>query len=172
MFRRILIVSLAIFFAIDLRAQTHSLTGTIVDQQAKTPLAGANVRISSIHDSTFRINSVTDSLGKFTFSNLAKDTFQLSISFVGYNPVSQMVRIDTTDLNIHISAVPNTSQELATVIVTANISPVTQKGDTVQINVSQYKVNPDASGEDLVKKMPGITIENGQVKAHGENVQK
>ncbi|MFL5789431.1 MAG: outer membrane beta-barrel protein [Flavisolibacter sp.] len=172
MFRRILIVSLAILFAIDLSAQTHTLTGTIVDQQAKTPLAGATVRISSIHDSTFRINSVTDSLGKFTFSNLAKDTFQLSISFVGYNPVSQMVRIDTTDLNIHISAVPNTSQELATVIVTVNISPVTQKGDTVQINASQYKVNPDASGEDLVKKMPGITIENGQVKAHGENVQK
>jgi hypothetical protein len=172
MFRRILIVSLAILFVIDLSAQTHTLTGTIVDQQAKTPLAGATVRISSIHDSTFRINSVTDSLGKFTFSNLAKDTFQLSISFVGYNPVSQMVRIDTTDLNIHISAVPNTSQELATVIVTANISPVTQKGDTVQINASQYKVNPDASGEDLVKKMPGITIENGQVKAHGENVQK
>ena len=40
------------------------------------------------------------------------------------------------------------------------------------ISASQLKVNPDASGEDLVKKVPGVTVENGQVKAHGENVQK
>jgi len=34
-------------------------------------------------------------------------------------------------------------------------------------------VNPDATVEDLVKKMPGITIDkDGTVTAHGEQVKK
>jgi hypothetical protein len=71
-----------------------------------------------------------------------------------------------------VALVPGSSQDLATVVITSTIAPATQKADTLQINASQYKVNPDASTEDLVRKMPGITIENGVVKAQGENVQK
>jgi len=61
---------------------------------------------------------------------------------------------------------------LETVVIRTAVSPVSQKGDTLQISASQFKVNPDASGEDLIRKVPGVTIENGQVKAQGENVQK
>ncbi|MER3463281.1 MAG: hypothetical protein C4329_01490, partial [Chitinophagaceae bacterium] len=68
--------------------------------------------------------------------------------------------------------VPKTSKELQGVTFTAAVPPAQQKGDTVQFNASQFKVNPDASSEDLVKKMPGITVENGQVKANGENIQR
>ena len=153
-------------------SQTHSITGILNDQQSKNPLAGATIQLKSTTDSTVLLSATTDSAGQFSFNALSKDSFRLSISFVGFNSVTRGVRLDTTDITIHINMTAATSSELATVVVTANVSPVTQKGDTVQINASQYKVNPDASGEDLVKKMPGITIENGQVKAHGENVQK
>ncbi len=47
-----------------------------------------------------------------------------------------------------------------------------QKGDTTQYNAAAFKVSQDATTEDLVKKMPGITIENGTVKAHGEDVKR
>jgi len=47
-----------------------------------------------------------------------------------------------------------------------------QKGDTTEYNAANYKMNRDADAEQLVRKMPGITVENGQVKAQGENVQK
>ncbi len=46
------------------------------------------------------------------------------------------------------------------------------KGDTLQYNADAYKVNPDASGEDLIRKMPGITVENGTVKAGGKKYGK
>ena len=71
-----------------------------------------------------------------------------------------------------IIGVPRTSKELTGVTVSVSIPPATQKGDTVQFNASQFKTNPDATVEDLARKIPGITIENGQVKAGGENVQK
>ena len=49
---------------------------------------------------------------------------------------------------------------------------IVQKGDTSEMNAANYKVNPDATAEDLVRKMPGVTSSNGQVQAQGEQVKK
>jgi hypothetical protein len=65
-----------------------------------------------------------------------------------------------------------TADVTSSVTVVSSSPRVVQKGDTVQFSANQFKVNPDASAEDLAKKIPGITVENGQVKANGENVQK
>jgi hypothetical protein len=133
---------------------------------------GATVRLRSSTDSLFQRSTISDSTGGFNFINLNRDSFILSISSVGYNPITRNIRIDTTDISLDIAAVTNTSSDLETVVIRTAISPVSQKGDTLQINASQFKVNPDASAEDLARKVPGITIENGQVKAQGENVRR
>lgn len=52
------------------------------------------------------------------------------------------------------------------------VQAVTIKGDTTEMNASSFKVNPDASAEDLVTKMPGVTSSNGQIQAQGEQVKK
>ena len=52
------------------------------------------------------------------------------------------------------------------------VQAVTVKGDTTEMNASSFKVNPDASAEDLVSKMPGVTSSNGQIQAQGEQVKK
>jgi len=170
--RRIFSLVLALFVFNELYAQSLSISGTIVDQQAKTPLQNATVRLTSTTDSTFSRATRTDSSGRFVFTNLSADSFLLATSFVGYNQIIKPVVLDSTNLNFEIAATSGSSSELATVVITANIAPVTQRGDTLQVNASQFKVNPDASAEDLVRKVPGITIENGQVKAQGENVQR
>ena len=52
------------------------------------------------------------------------------------------------------------------------VQAVTVKGDTTEMNAGSFKVNPDATAEDLVSKMPGVTSTNGQVQAQGEQVKK
>ena len=168
--KRIILTCLASLVLGSVNAQ-QTISGIITDQQSKTAIASANVQLLSLTDSSLR-SSLTDSSGSFSFSILKKDSFLLSFSYVGYQKFSRKLFIDSADMHLEIAAVPATSSELATVIIRTSISPVSQKGDTLQINASQFKVNPDASGEDLVRKVPGITIENGQVKAQGENVQK
>ena len=56
--------------------------------------------------------------------------------------------------------------------VVGKIPVAVQLGDTTQYNASAFKTNPDANAEDLVRKMPGVTLENGVVKAQGEEVKK
>ena len=46
-------------------------------------------------------------------------------------------------------------------------------GDTIQYNAGSFKVQPNASVEQLLKKLPGVKVEkDGTVKAQGETVNK
>jgi Outer membrane protein beta-barrel family len=57
--------------------------------------------------------------------------------------------------------------------VVAKAAPVRQKGDTTEFSASQFKVNPDATAEDMIKKLPGITVaRDGTVTAMGEQIRK
>ena len=172
MTKRLVFVFIALFTVIVARAQSRIVSGTVTDQQTKAPLVSASIKLSSLSDTTSTRNVLTDSAGKFSFGNLSKDSFLLSVSYVGYSPVSRIIAVDTSDIDMKIAAVPGASTDLSTVIIQTTISPVTQRGDTLQFNASQFKVNPDASSEDLVKKVPGITVENGEVKAQGETVRR
>ncbi|MBO9681339.1 MAG: TonB-dependent receptor [Flavisolibacter sp.] len=172
MTRRLFFVCFALLSLIVANAQTKTISGTVTDQQTKKPLASATVKLTSLSDTINVLNRLTDTAGRFSFSDLRKDSFLISISYVGYSPVTRIVAVDTSDVRLNIAAVPGSGSDMSTIIVQTTISPVGQKEDTLQLNASQYKVNPDASTEDLVKKMPGITVENGQVKAQGEVVRR
>jgi hypothetical protein len=162
--------ALAFIFCNTALAQ-FSITGRIQDKTDSTRLSNATVSLLS-NDSTPARNVITDSAGAFRFNNVSPGNYQLSVSFVGYNAFTQTVRIDSADVFFTVGITRNNSDELAAVIIRSTPPPVTQRGDTIQISASQFKVNPDASAEDLARKVPGITIENGQVKAGGEVVQR
>jgi uncharacterized membrane protein YgcG len=181
MYRRVLPLVLALLFSSFAQAQFR-IGGSIREQQGGTPLKGASVRLESVGTSAVVRNAVTDSSGRFLFTELPADSFLVAVSFVGFKEVTRGIRLDSSTVSldsasagtvsVDITLVPSASNDLATVVISTRIAPATQKGDTLQINASQFKVNPDASAEDLARKVPGITIENGQVKAQGENVQK
>jgi hypothetical protein len=172
MIRRMLLVGALFLVLSGLNAQTLKIQGNVTDQQRKAPLQGATVRLKGSSDSSISRTQLSDSTGGFMFSALLPGSFELSVSFTGFTEVTRHIQLDSANINLTINLVPASSQELATVIITSTPPVAVQKGDTLQISADQFKVNPDASGEDLVKKVPGITIENGQVKAQGENVQK
>lgn len=147
----------------------------MLDLVDNTPLAGATIQLSKVKDSTDRVNTVSDSKGIFQFKNLSKDSFLLKVSFVDYAEYRQYVTLTDSIPNADLGTlfIPKRTKELNVVTVVSKTPPTQQKGDTVEYNASQFKVNPDATVEDLVKKMPGITVDkSGTVTAHGEQVQK
>src|SRR5688500_102260 len=62
---------------------------------------------------------------------------------------------------------------LEEVLVTSEAPPVTLIGDTVQYNAASFKTQPNASVEQLLKKMPGVEVgKDGTIKAQGQTVNK
>ncbi|WP_066409835.1 TonB-dependent receptor [Flavisolibacter tropicus] len=172
MYRKLLFFSLALFSFFFSQAQSFSISGRIIDAESRTALQGSSVLLRSIKDTTLSYSTFTDSTGRFQFDNIQRDSFRLTISAVGYETLSRSVRVDSANVVLANITVPRTSRELTGVTVTTRIPPAQQKGDTVQFNANQFKVNPDATAEELARKVPGITVENGQVKAQGENVRR
>lgn len=166
-------VFLFCFFSVIAHAQR--IEGKLLDLVDNTPLNGATIQLSRIKDSTDRMSTVSDSKGHFQFKNVSKDSFLLKVSFVDYAEYRQYITLTDSMPNADLGTlfIPKKTKELSVVTVISKTPPARQKGDTIEYNASQFKVNPDATVEDLVKKMPGITVDkSGAVTAHGEQVQK
>ncbi|WP_290795681.1 TonB-dependent receptor [Flavihumibacter sp. UBA7668] len=147
----------------------NRITGKIEDSTAKAPLTGATVQI---RNTNFSRNAVTDKTGGFSLAEVPNGSYKIYVSFVGFAAYEKLVTLQGGETNLGTIRLGKGDKALEEVIVKATTPPAQQKGDTVQFNASQFKVNPDANVEDLVKKMPGVSIENGQVKAQGEQVRK
>ncbi len=150
-----------------------SVTGILQDKTDKTPLYGATVNIRLKKYSTFQHNVVSDSKGVFLFPVVPADTVILSVSSIGYEFVDQQIALSDSTNNLGVILIPKSTKQLEGVTVIAKTPPAQQKADTIQYNASAFKVNPDATTEDLIKKMPGITVDkDGTVTAHGDQVKK
>src|SRR5690606_10691071 len=96
----------------------------------------------------------------------------LLASSIGYDSLRQTILL-TENKDLGRLTLYKSSQVLGEVTVTAATPPVKQKGDTLEYSASSFKVNPDALVEDMIKKMPGVTVDrSGTVTAQGETVKK
>ncbi|HEY6953789.1 MAG TPA: carboxypeptidase regulatory-like domain-containing protein, partial [Flavisolibacter sp.] len=118
MIRRLLLVCVALIALTIAKAQDRKISGTVTDQQTKAPLASATVRLASLSDSASTRNELTDSAGRFVFSGLSKDSFLLTVSYIGYSRVSRIIAVDTSDVSLKIAAAPGASTDLSTVVIT------------------------------------------------------
>lgn len=59
------------------------------------------------------------------------------------------------------------------VTVTARRAPVTINGDTVEFNAENFKTQPNAVVEDLLKRLPGVTVDtDGTVRVNGQRINR
>src|SRR5262245_44088493 len=74
-------------------AHSQSIKGKLVDLVDNKPLAGATLQLKLVKDSTQSLRSVTDSKGQFEFTGLSKDSFLLTVSFIGYENYKQFIAV-------------------------------------------------------------------------------
>ena len=79
--RKIILIGFLFFQFSSLISQVK---GIVVDED-NTPLEYATVAIYKQTDKALIAGIVTDSLGAFSFTNLAKGNYFLKVSFIGYN---------------------------------------------------------------------------------------
>jgi hypothetical protein len=124
-----------------------------------------------MQDTTVVKGAFTDKNGAFTIADVQRGSWKATATYVGYRAKSSVVFVkeDGVRITLRLDADTVLSKD---VVVEANAIRVEMKGDTVDYNAQAFKVNKAATAEDLVQKMPGVTIENGVVKAQGEEVRK
>lgn len=149
-----------------------SITGTLHDAKSGQPLPSANVILTSKRDSTKRLLTVTNAEGKFAFNKLKPSIYQVEAKYIGYTTKTEMVKLFRGSVDLGVWALTEDKKMLSEVQVREMATTAEIKGDTVAYNANAFKTNPDANAEDLIEKMPGITVNNGKVTAMGEDVKK
>jgi hypothetical protein len=158
---------------ISTTVKAQSISGILKDVGDNTPVFNATVKLSSSKSSSLTFTSVSNDKGVFTFKDVSPGNYSLTITSIGYETISKIINVKNDNNDLGTIAVSKSSKTLKTVVVNGAPPPVKQNGDTLDYSASQYKVNPDATSEDLIKKMPGITVDkSGTVTAQGETVKK
>lgn len=157
---------------ISVIAQQVRVTGVITDSKEKLPLPGVNVLLIQAVDTTKFTGTQTGINGEFAFTGVQPGSYKLKTVYLGYSISYRNITVANADIALgNISIAPATTVLQGVEIQTMQ-TRVEQKGDTTQYNANAYKTNPDATAEDLVTKLPGVTNENGTVKVQGEEVKK
>lgn len=156
-------------------AQSSTVKGVVKDGNDNTPVKGATV-IIYLQKDTAQIgkrSAATDANGSFEIASPANDSFFIEISSIGYDRIKKAIKTSEGVNELGTIKLMKRGEELEGVIVVSKAPAVIQKGDTAQFSAGEFKVNPDATTEDLIKKMPGITVaRDGSVTAQGEAVKK
>src|SRR4051794_25724752 len=165
-----LLVTFLIITFVSSGQQARSVSGSIVDT-AGSPIHDVNIKIVSGKDS---LVTFTDATGAFHFTNSRFSDFNLTASIIGYktfthryslSPGSNVLSIQP--IQLHLEA-----NRLTDVVVVA-INPVTVKEDTIEYKANAYKVREGAPVEDVIKKLPGVTVDkDGNITAQGKQVAR
>lgn len=169
---RTLYLFLSISFFTYSYSQTTFVKGKVVDD-TKQPAIGSSLLLLNQADSALVKGTVADVDGNFILENVPVNTnYILKILSLGYKPLFKTVKIQLDPLDLGPLTLSQNTTNLKEVLVEGKIPLATQNGDTTSYSSSAYKVNKDATAEDLVGKMPGVTIVDGKVQAQGEDVKQ
>jgi hypothetical protein len=155
-------------------AQKISVKGQLMDS-TRTALPSATVLILNSKDSSLINFGLTDQQGVFEIKNLTRQEYLFKVSYVGYSPLMQKFSAKADQLTVDLGALtlqPEVKQ-LGAVTIEAEKAPVVIKRDTIEFNASSFKTKDNAVVEDLLKKLPGVEVDNdGTIRAQGEQVQR
>lgn len=158
-----------------LAQRNGTIRGVAFDTLTRQPIAGATLTVLQRKDSALVSFSMTDNNGRFEFKGLGNGDYRLLITHVNYHNSNRYFSIkdDKKEVDFGNINLYDAAQVLPEAVVIAEAPPVTMIGDTIQYNAGSFRVQPNASVEDLLKKLPGVKVEkDGTVKAQGEKVNK
>ncbi len=163
----------SVFFCYMATAQEFKVTGKVVDSETKVALEATTIYAETLADSTLISYSITDQNGFFELEGkTTSKQFNLFFSFNGYKTLK--LKLDLKDLiDLQTVQLIEEFEELKGVQVTGQRTPITIKRDTVEFNADSFKTRPDASVEDVLKKLPGVEVDNaGKITVNGKEVNQ
>ncbi len=168
---------LLVFLGFCLSASAQKVSGTVKgilqDSVSASPLEDATVSVMRLPDSTLISFTLTRSNGAFEIKNLDAGDYLVVVSFTGLRTFKRSFAISAghTEVDYGLVQMQRADKALDEIVIVE--APVKINGDTISYKADAFKTKPNATVEDLLKKLPGVQVErDGTVRAQGENVQK
>lgn len=154
--------------------QKMHITGVVTDSNGVV-LSNALATAVRVKDSLLLEFKRTDKDGKFELNTIQMDTFMLTISHPKFDERNFYIVGNPNNLEIDIPQIKMSDKAtlIEDLVIYAYKDPIYFKGDTLVYTADSFKVGPNAVVEDLLKKLPGIEVDqNGKIKSQGQEIKK
>ncbi|WP_337044780.1 TonB-dependent receptor domain-containing protein [Emticicia sp. 17c] len=154
----------------DIPRGSAKITGKLIDSTTNKPVEFASI---AVYDKNNKVvdGSMTDMNGAFTVKNLAKGTYKLVASFIGYkNTTLNKVEIasNKAEVNLGNLMMATDTKVLNEVTVTAQAALVEDKVDRLVYNAEKDITSRGGTAEDVLRKVPMLTVDmDGNVQMRG-----
>ena len=110
----------------------------------------------------------SDKEGEFKLEMDCGKNYEIEIEHVNYEPLLRKI---TLNKNMREEIIlQNSSIKLQDIVAQGRI-PIKVKGDTIEYDADSFKTGSEETLEDILKKLPGIQVEDGKVFYQGKEIR-
>lgn len=162
------------FYSSPVAAQWFNVRGAVYESSTLKGLPGASV---IVNDSTGRMVAGRQTLdnGHFMIPGVPAGNYTLKVSFMGFKTQTFALNLKGKGGNKKVNDIllKEDATLMQEAVVTGKLPEMTIVDDTVMYNASAFSLPPGAMVEELIKKLPGIVIdENGKITHNGKEVRQ
>ena len=164
--KRIVTYLIFLFVVVSAVAQVN-VSGKVVDKESNEPLTGASVIVKGA-DGKIKKYATSKGDGGFAMSLPSVAGCRLEVSMMSF--AKKTIPLDSVSFPITVQLEPGTTLLKE---VTVKADRIREQGDTITYNVGSFAQQQDRSIGDVLKRMPGINVEqSGKIQYQGEDINK
>lgn len=160
----------------DTSTCSASIKGIVKDSTYRFFLTSATISVYNHLDSNLLQFAIPNKFGEFNIQKLPlNNSLKLVITHIGYTPYQKIFNINSNKSFINFDTIfmhQNLDKEnmIEEVAITA-LAPVRMNGDTIEFNPRAFKMDENATTEDLMRLLPGIVIwGDGDITYNGKKI--
>ncbi len=155
-----------LFVVVSAVAQVN-VSGIVVDKESNEPLTGASVIVKGA-DGKIKKYATSKGNGGFAMSLPSVAGCRLEVSMMSF--AKQSIPLDSVKFPLTVYMEPGSTLLKE---VTVKADRIREQGDTITYGVSAFAQAQDRSIGDVLKRMPGINVEqSGKIQYQGEYINK
>lgn len=110
----------------------------------------------------------SDIEGNFVLEIPCQNTYDIEVEHINYESYTEKITIDKSrSVRFKLKEAIVSLEEA---VIRAK-QPITIKGDTIEYDADSFRTVADENLEDLLKKLPGLQVENGKVYYEGKEIK-
>jgi outer membrane receptor protein involved in Fe transport len=150
-----------------------SISGKVIENVGKQPVAYAAIVIKSTADNTTITGGITNEDGTFQIKKLPDGSYIVEVQFIGYKIHQQQISLskDNRNPDLGVISLDEEAEELSGVEVVAELTTIEQRIDRKVVNVGKDLTTAGATASDIMNNIPSVNVDQqtGQLTMRGNS---
>ncbi len=150
-----------------------SVKGTVKDNEQNHLMSSATISLYKASDSTLIAYQIADTYGAFSFKDvIVNQLYYVELTNMGYQTQRRSFTITKPGEMLDLGVIDLKHASIALNEVVVRVPPVSMNGDTLEFNPSAFKLDSNAVVEDLLRKIPNVTVwSDGLITVNGREIK-